>query len=467
MEFIENTAEQKEVKYLLQMVIDNMAQQSVFILQSPSSKTRNHDVQYPYRTSSNLYYLTKMNLADSVLVIKKNGEVLVYAPEVNPEQERWDGPSLGRQEISWQLSIDPLQVIDKNKFEKGLSQILENQKTLYYEFGESQELDQKILLTLKEIHKKVRRGNFAPRQIIHAGEILQSMRLHKSEQEIKKMKQAASISAQAHKQLMQFSRSSKSLYEYQLKAFLEYQFFQKGARATAFPSIVAGSSNATFLHYRGSDALVQNNELVLVDAGCEWQGYSSDITRTFPLGGSFSSAQKEIYQLVYAAQQAAFKECYVGSTLAKIHEQAVQTLVTGLIELGFFKRVPDIQYLQKRLQNRETEIDWFENPSLQTILEQKLYFHYYMHQTSHFMGMDVHDDSIYFENLQPVKLAEGMAFSVEPGLYFSEQLEFVEKKYRGIGVRIEDTVAITKNGLEVLSEEVPSHWQEIENLKKI
>lgn len=467
MDFRVNTAEQKEVERLLQTVIKTMAKDSVFILQSPSSKTRNHDVEYPYRTSSNLYYLTKMNLANSVLVIKKTGEILVYTPEINPEQERWDGPSLGRSEISTQLSIDALQVFDKDKFEHDLSQILTNQKILYYEFGESQAFDQKILSTLKKISKKARKASFAPRQIIHAGEILQPLRLHKSEYEITKMKQAASISAQAHKQLMQFSRQSKSMYEYQLKAFLEYQFFQKGAKAVAYPSIVAGENNATFLHYRHSDALVHNNQLVLVDAGCEWQGYSSDITRTFPLGGSFSPEQKEIYQLVYNAMQEAFKECYAGSSLMQIHERTVESLVTGLIQLGFFKKVPDIQYLQKRLQHREEDISWFENPSYQTILDEKLYFHYYMHQTSHFMGMDVHDDVVYFEKSQPVALSIGSVFSVEPGLYFSNDLEFVDKKYRGIGIRIEDTVAITKDGMEILSKEVPSHWQEIENLKKI
>lgn len=458
----------------LKNVIQKMEANSLLLLDASPAKIRNNDTEYPYRVPSNLYYITELNLSDSALLIQKNTddnyEIRFYLHERSPEQERWLGALPAKEQVANHLSLSPKQIFAYENLFYDFSVLLKNRKVLYYEFGEERNLDDHVLSLLQKLNKNVRKGDFAPTRIIHCHEIFQEMRLRKDKSEIEKMRHAANVSALAHKELMIFSRRQPSCHEHQLQAFLEYQFAKSGATSLAYSSIVAGGKNSTFLHYDtnvftlNEKKQVNANELLLVDAGCEWQGYSSDITRTFPLGGKFSPPQKQIYEIVYNAQQAAYKKCFVGSTLPEIHKAAVDVMVDGLMELKIFEKVPELNYLSKKLNGRENEIEWFVSPDREQIMEKELYRHFYMHSTSHFMGLDVHDKTLYFQDGKPILLQEGMVFSVEPGLYFSADLDFVPPEYRGIGIRIEDSVLITKDSMEILTSEAPSYWADIENL---
>lgn len=446
-------------------VLTKMQVNSLFLVHSGKAKIRNQDSFYPYRVSSHFYYLTSLNLEDSVLVIDKDeAQTRLYMPFPDIKKERWQGHMLGARQAAETLALDPTQIFSIENFWQDLPNLLKNHRTLYFDFGEDEKIDRKMLATLRGLQKKVRAQEYAPQKIIHCEEILQELRLYKMEDELQAMRQAARISARAHQELMLYARQKPFYYEYQLRAFLHQQFEKEGASSLAYDSIVAAAAHATFLHYTDNQGLAKADDLLLVDAGCEWQNYASDITRTFPLGGKFSTPQKEIYELVWQSQKEAFVECKAGSTLPRIHEKTLQVLVQGLQDLGFFKKIPDSEYLNKKLQNQEDKIEWFYSPSIEDIIDKKLYSHFYMHQTSHFIGLDVHDNNLYFAQQQPMTLQKGMVFSVEPGLYFPEPLDFVPSAYRGIGIRIEDAVAIQEQGCEILSSELPSHWQNIENL---
>ena len=286
------------------------------------------------------------------------------------------------------------------------------------------------------------------------------MRLFKEDSEISLMRRAAQISADAHTYLMSYGRSKISsknkIYEYELRAFLEAEFFKKGSEALAYPSIIAGGENATILHYSKCDDLVESDSLVLADAGCEYKGYASDITRTFPISGKFTQTQKEVYSIVLAAQKSALKECKPGSNLKKIHDAAVRTLADGLWELGFLK---------KCIKEEKNKHFIFTTPrSRKEVIQKEYYRPFYMHYTSHFLGMDVHDVGDYFIKEKHRPLKAGMVFTVEPGLYFPSIYKHIPKKFRGIGIRIEDDILITKDGFENLSQSAPKEIKDIEEL---
>ena len=251
----------------------------------------------------------------------------------------------------------------------------------------------------------------------------------------------------------------KPIYEYSLRSFLESKLMEEGAESVAYPSIVASGGNATILHYISCKSNVKKKDLLLVDAGCEYQGYASDITRTYPVSGKFSEAQKDIYQIVLTAQKEALKECKPGSTIGKIHNKAIQILCEGLWSLGLFK---------KAIKKEENKKFTFTKPSsLSEVIEKKYYYDYYMHHTSHYLGLDVHDVGNYYNHKKKHrKLEPGMVFTVEPGLYFPKIYQHIPTHYKGIGIRLEDDVLITQKDKEVLTQLAPKEIDEIESIGK-
>ena len=438
-----------------------MENDSALILMAPPSGMQDQDIHYPYKNSSDLLYLTGIQQENIALIISSNGQKYIFAEEYSSRRERWEGKRLTPQEIAQVLSFDKEdRAFFYSSFWEKASEILVNKKILYWNFSETPENHTKIFSLLNRLNANPRGKRSSPLMIKHSGLILHEMRLFKEDSEIDLMRKTAQISGNAHISLINYSGSKRSdkneIYEYELRAFLESEFFKSGSETLAYPSIVAGGENATILHYAKCNDPIKSGSLVLVDAGCKYKGYASDITRTFPISGEFTQAQKEIYSIVLAAQKNALKECKPNSNLKKIHDAAVRTLTDGLWELGFFKKC-----IQEEKNKRFT----FVTPnSRKEVIERKYYLPFYMHHTSHFLGMDVHDVGDYFIKKKHRSLKTGMIFTVEPGLYFPNIYKHIPKKFRGIGIRIEDEILITKNGFENLSQLVPKEIKDIEEL---
>ena len=399
------------------------------------------------------------------------GEKHIFAEKSDPKKERWEGKRLSASKIAENLSFsskDGDECHDYHDFWNKLPKLIQNKNTIYWDYNNEPSHHQKILNLLSEMHKNLRGGDFGPTNLKHSSCLLDELRLFKDPAEIELMKKAAYISALAHKKLMLYTRnyfklkkSSKnetfqdSVYEYTFRSFLEAEFMKEGVDSVAYPSIVAGGENATVLHYISCQSKVKNTDLLLVDAGCEYQGYASDITRTYPVSGKFSEAQKDIYQIVLAAQKEALKECKPGSTLGKVHNRAVQVLCEGLWNLGLFKKCIKQEKGGKFILTKPSSLD--------EVMEKKYYYYYYMHYTSHYLGLDVHDIGNYYNNKKKHrKLEPGMVFTVEPGLYFPKIYQHIPNHYKGMGIRIEDDVLITKKGKEVLTQLAPKEINELE-----
>lgn len=378
--------------------------------------------------------------------------------------------------------------------------VIKNKDSLYLSFDAIADVDnggyngggvdlKEFIRAIAAAKKEARAGSSPPAAIYDTGEILHEMRIFKSPSELQKIKEAISISAAAFTETMKFCSASLNdapniknaknaktkegapLFEYELKSKLEGVFGANGAPRTAYPSIVGAGSNATVLHYQKEGSQVKPGDLVLIDAGCEWMGYAADITRTFPANGRFTKPQKTIYELVLAAQKAAFEKCRPGSTLEEIHDATVRSLSEGLWELGLFKKVPPYPAPaslsgQKTGKKKTSRPPLLSPKSVDEVIEKKLYRHYYMHFTSHFLGLDVHDPGKYYPEGKARELAPGMVFTVEPGLYFAAENDFIDPLYRGIGIRIEDDICINETGYTNLSQQVPKEVGEIEELMK-
>ena len=443
----------------MDQLIKKMENDSILILISATHKVRNQGIRYPYRNSSDLLYLTGINQGNIALVLTSSGQKYIFAEGYDPKRERWDGKQLTPEELADRLFFSKEdKAFAYSELWNKISEVIIHRKVLYWSFNENSENRTKIFDLLNWLHANARGKKSAPLMIKHSGLLLDEMRLVKEDFEIDLMRQAAKISADAHTSLIGYvhTRSRQSnIYEYELRAFLEAEFFKRGCEALAYPSIVSGGKNATILHYTKCNAPIENGSLVLVDAGCEYKGYASDITRTFPVSGKFTPAQKDIYSIVLAAQKSALKKCKPNSNLKKIHDAAVHTLVDGLWELGFFKRC---------IKEKKNSHSIFVKPdSIKEVIEKEYYLPFYMHYTSHFLGMDVHDVGDYFINKKPRSLKAGMVFTVEPGLYFPSIYKHISKKFRDIGIRIEDDILITKDGHENLTKMAPKKIEELEN----
>ncbi len=412
---------------------------SIVIMQSQKEKIRNNDVNYAYRQCSNFFYLTGYNEPSTILLLKKSrGKIISYFYSRKPNKlaTLWTGTVDSANKLKKQLLVDKCQYLDK--FDKDISSFLENSQNIYYSYSDDSDIKKIIEKNVSDIEKKYRKGINCPTNFISLKKILHSMRIIKSKQEISAIRNACKISVNAHKRLMKKCRPM--MYEYEIHAELLHEFI-KSKSNEAYPSIVAGGKNACILHYTDNQSILRNGDLLLVDAAAEYENYASDITRTIPINGKFTKHQKIIYEIVLKAQKNAIKKCLIGNSLYDVHTEAIKTITKGLIEIGFIKN-----RLPKAIQEQE-------------------YKKFYMHNTGHWLGLDVHDPCEYKENGKFIKLKEGMIFTVEPGIYV-RKLRGISSKFHGIGIRIEDDILITRTGPKILTSELPKEITDIEKIMK-
>ena len=416
-----------------------MEPNSIAILPAAPVYIRNRDVEHIYRQDSDFQYLTGFPEPEAVLALipgREHGEYVLFCRERDPERELWDGLRAGQDGAIAQFGADDAFPI--NDIDDILPGLIEGRERVYYAIGCNQEFDHRLMEWINVIRSKARQGAQPPNEFVALDHLLHDMRLYKSAAEVKVMKEAAEISAAAHVRAMQTARPGLS--EYHLEAELEYIFRKNGSKMPAYGSIVASGRNACILHYRENDAPLKDGDLILIDAGCEIDCYASDITRTFPVNGTFSPEQKAIYELVLKAQEAAFAAIGPDKHWNEAHEATVRVIAEGLLELGLL------------------------TGTLDEVIETESYKAYYMHRAGHWLGMDVHDVGDYKVGGEWRVLEPGMALTVEPGIYIPADDERVAKKWRGIGVRIEDDVVVTKTGCEILTGGVPKTVAEIETL---
>jgi Xaa-Pro aminopeptidase len=419
-----------------------MEPNSIAILPAAPMYIRNRDVEHIYRQDSDFQYLSGFPEPEAVIALipgREHGEYVLFCRERDPARELWDGLRAGQNgAISDYGADDAFPIGDIDDILPGL---IEGRSRVYYAIGSNQEFDHRLMEWINTIRSKARQGAQPPNEFVALDHLLHDQRLYKSANEIKVMKHAAEISARAHIRAMQASRAG--LYEYHLEAELDYEFRKGGAKMPAYGSIVAAGKNACILHYRENDALLKDGDLVLIDAGCEIDCYASDITRTFPVSGRFSPEQKAIYELVLAANEEAFKHIAPGRHWNEAHEATVRVITAGLVELGLL----------------QGDVD--------ELIAAEAYKPFYMHRAGHWLGMDVHDVGDYKVGGEWRVLEPGMAMTVEPGIYVAADNQDVAKKWRGIGVRIEDDVVVTRNGCEILTGGVPKSVDEIEALMAV
>jgi len=416
-----------------------MGRNSIAILPTAPVAIRNRDVEFPFRPDSDFYYLTGFSEPHAVAVLvpgRAQGEFILFCQERDPDMEIWTGRRAG-QEGACRLfgADDAFPISDLDEILPGL---MENREKVFYTMGCSTEYDLKIPEWLRQLRQKSRAGVHVPGEIVALEHLLHEMRLFKSRREIAAMRRAAKISALAHRRAMQ--RCRPALWEYQIEAELRATFMEHGCRSQAYPAIVGGGENACILHYTDNDAELQAGDLLLIDAGAEYQNYAADITRTIPVNGCFSAAQRAIYELVLAAQLAAIEKVRSGNHWLDPHQAAVRVLTRGLRDLGLLRG------------------------DLRKLLKKEACKRFFMHRTGHWLGLDVHDVGDYKVGGVWRLLEPGMVLTVEPGLYIPAGAKGVAKKWWNIGVRIEDDVLITRQGCEILSKDVPKTVAEIEAL---
>jgi Xaa-Pro aminopeptidase len=416
-----------------------MEPDSIAILPAAAVAIRNRDVEHVYRQDSDFQYMTGFPEPEAVAVLipgREYGEYVLFCRERNAERELWDGLRAGQEGAIRDYGADdafPISDIDDI-----LPGLIEGRDRVYSAMGSHPEFDRHLMEWINVIRSKAHLGAQPPNEFVALDHLLHDMRLYKSAAEVKVMREAARISARAHVRAMQASRAG--LHEFSLEAELDYEFRKGGAKMPAYGSIVASGRNTCILHYQENDAPLRDGDLVLIDAGCEIDCYASDITRTFPVSGRFSPEQKAIYELVLEAQHAAFAAIGPGKHWNQAHEATVQVITAGLVELGLLRG--DVRQL----------------------IADEAYKPFYMHRAGHWLGMDVHDVGDYRVGGEWRVLEPGMTLTVEPGIYISPDNHQVAKKWRGIGVRIEDDVVVTRGGCEILSSGVPKTVAEIEAL---
>ncbi len=402
----------------------------VLVLFSTPTAIRNNDVEHEYRQSSDFFYLTGFDEPDSVAVLSSVAEkdkfVLFVRPR-DPERETWDGRRAGVDGATKDFGADAAYPIEE--LARRLPELLLGVTELNYSIGRHREQDDVLLAALDGARRRGRRGAVYPTRIVDAEVRLHELRLFKEPAELDIMRRAARISGEAHVAAMKAAKPGVN--ECEIDALFRGIFRRSGCERPAYEPIVGSGPNATILHYRRNNRVMQDGELLLIDAGCELDYYASDVTRTFPVNGRFSPEQRAIYDIVLAAQERAIDKAKRGATLDEVHVASAEVISQGLVDLGLI-----------------------EGPLDQAMAEQR-YKTYYMHKCSHWLGMDVHDVGAYYQAGKARPLAPGMVLTVEPGIYISEHATGPAERYRGIGVRIEDDVLVTDSGNEVLTAHIP------------
>ncbi len=411
---------------------------AILILPAAAERIRNNDSHYPYRQDSDFWYLSGFQEPDAVLVLvpgRKHGEQLLFCRERDPEREAWDGPRAGQEGAVENFGMDDAYPIaDLDEILPGL---IEGRTRVYYHFGRDAEFDLKLIGWVNRVRAQIKQGAQPPHEFLELGHLLHDLRLFKSKDELRTMRRAADIAAEAHARAMRVAHPG--LYEYEIEAELLHTFRRHNAVA-AYEPIVGSGANACVLHYRANNAALVDGDLLLIDAGAEVLGYASDITRTFPVNGRYTPPQRAIYQLVLDAQHAAIAAARPGASWIAPHEAAVETLTEGLLRLGLLKG------------------------SLTQCLKEQTYRRFYMHKTGHWLGLDVHDVGDYRIDGEFRLLEPGMALTIEPGLYIAPGSKGVAAKWQGIGVRIEDDIVITADGNQVITQTAPKEIDAIEAL---
>lgn len=420
-------------------LLQQQMQHGIAVIPTAPEVVRNGDTHYAYRFDSSFYYLTGFDEPEAVLVLIA-GDVpqsLLFCRERDMERETWDGyrygPAAAQQAFGFDAAFPIAQLDEK------LIELMSNQPILFHPLGQDSAWDTRLLKLRACVQEKVRSGIRAPDEISDVRALVDEMRLLKDEHELFNMRRAAEISSEAHIRAMRFTRPGR--HEYEVEAELLHEFRSHGAQAPAYTPIVAGGANACVLHYVSNAALLLDGDLLLIDAACELDGYAADITRTFPVNGKFSAAQKDVYEIVLAAQAAAIVAARPGNHWNEPHDAAVRVIAEGLIDLKLC------------------------TGSIDAVIESEAYKRYYMHRTGHWLGMDVHDVGSYKIDSSWRILQPGMAFTVEPGCYI-RAADDVPKALWNIGVRIEDNVVITAAGCEVLTGAAPKSVTSIEELMK-
>ena len=428
-----NFAEQRQV------LLQNMANNSVAIIPSAQLQVRNRDAEFPFRQDSDFFYLTGFTEDNAVLVLVKKDDktlsLLFCQPKVK-EMEIWTGFRLGPDAAINALEVEQAYPIED--LSARLPDLMANCEHVYAHWGAHKKWDESIIEAIEKVKQKVRTGITAPTAMLALEPLLHEQRLIKSQAEIDLMHKAAKISAQAHIKAMKMVKPG--MFEYMLEGEIRHYCAMQGARFDAYSSIVGSGDNACILHYTANDQEINDGDLILIDAGCEINHYASDITRTFPANGKFSPEQKALYQVVLDAQLAAIEQVKPGNHFNQPHEIALQVITQGLVDLGLLKG------------------------NVQELIESEAYKPFYMHKTGHWLGLDVHDVGAYKVQGQWRELEAGIVLTVEPGIYVAVDDTSVDEKWRGIGIRIEDDVLVTDVGHLVLSQDVPKSISDIEAL---
>ena len=415
--------------------------EGVAIFPAAPLSIRSHDMEYRYRQDNDFYYLTGFPEPEALCLLSPQHDTERFILFVRPrdkDREVWTGRRFGAERAKEIFGADATYTIDK--LDEILPQHLATAEKVYYALGRSEPMNAKVLDLMNRGRMMRQRSGRGPVSLIDPGEILHELRLHKSAEEIELMRRAVAASAAAHQAAVTLTRPG--MYEYEIEALLEFHFRRLGATGPAYPSIVASGTNATILHYLENNQQIQDGDLLLIDAAAEYACYCSDVTRTFPVGSRFSPVQRDVYDLVLTAQKQAIDMVRPGVRFSEVHQRATEILVDRLREFGILSG-----------QTKE-------------IIEKGEHRRFFMHGTSHWLGMDVHDVGKYKLGEESRILEPGMVLTVEPGLYIAEDAEGVNDRYRGIGVRIEDDVLVTADGHEVLTAAIPKEIDDIETLRK-
>jgi Xaa-Pro aminopeptidase len=414
--------------------------EGVAIIPTAPELIRNRDSHYPYRFDSYFYYLTGFKEPESVLflVAGNNPKSILFCRDKDVEREIWDGFRVGPAAAVKEFGVD--EAYSMKELEALAPKLLGNQAKLFYSLGADAAWDTRVMAWLNQLREGARGGVAPPAATHDVRQLVDEMRLVKSPYELDVMRRSANIAASAHNRAMQKVRAGKM--EYEIEAEFLHEFYRKGAQSPAYTSIVAGGANACTLHYNANNCLLKDGDLLLIDAGCELDGYASDITRTFPVNGKFSAVQKDVYELVLAAQYAAIEKANINNHWNAPHEAALDVLVQGFIDFGLCKG------------------------SKEEVLETASYRQFYMHRTGHWLGLDVHDAGEYKNKAGEWKMLEaGHVLTVEPGCYI-RPAENVPEHLWNIGIRIEDDVLVTGTGCEILTKDAVKTVADIEALMK-
>ena len=419
--------------------------QGTAIFRSAPVAVMHNDVEYNFRQDSDFFYLTGFNEAEAVAVLAPHHaehRFVLFVQPKDPEKEVWTGYRTGVDGAKERYGADEAYPI--TELDEKLPQYLEKADRIYYQLGRDREFNQTVLTHWQRLMRTYPKRGTGPMAIESTNPLLQKMRLIKSPTELEMMRKAVAISVDAHNHARQFAQPG--CYEYQIQAEIEHIFRQRGALGPAYPSIVASGVNSCILHYVENTRQMETGDLLLIDAGCAYEYYNADITRTFPIGGKFSGDQRIIYELVLKAQQEAIAQVQPGKPYNLFHDTAVRVLVEGLMDLGLLAG------------------------DIEEIIKEEKYKPFYMHRTGHWLGLDVHDSGVYKNGEESWQTFEpGQVVTVEPGLYIGLDIKPVEgqpeipERWRGIGVRIEDDVLVTESGNEVLTAGVPKLVDEMES----